>query len=163
VLDKEPYGNPPLWSSSLWWVSSCMDPNVVAHSSFPTYEGVEPKRHLDQAVVSFNDGHSDARKSETINPPANPADGTAKSLINSKHWGPAATRRPNLDPGCPEPKQSGCVLDPAALLILAISHRSTRSRSSDRPGAFPTKAHVQSRLFCLILTMSKLAQYANKK
>jgi hypothetical protein len=88
IGDKEPYGNPPVWSSSLWWVSSCMDPNVVAHSVFPTYEGVEPKRHLGQAVVSFNDGHSEARKSETINPPANPADGTAKSLINSKHWDP---------------------------------------------------------------------------
>jgi hypothetical protein len=35
------------------------------------------------AVVSFNDGHSEARKSETINPPANPADGGPKGLINS--------------------------------------------------------------------------------
>jgi hypothetical protein len=43
VGDKEPYGNPPLWTSSLWWVSSCMDPAVAAHSVFPTYEGVEPK------------------------------------------------------------------------------------------------------------------------
>jgi prepilin-type N-terminal cleavage/methylation domain-containing protein len=88
VGDKEPYGNPPSWSSSLWWESACMDPAVVAHSSFPTYEGVEPKRHLGLAVVSFNDGHSEARKSETINPPANPADGTAKALINSKYWDP---------------------------------------------------------------------------
>ena len=88
VADKEPYGNPPVWSSSLWWVSSCMDPSVVVHSSFPTYEGVEPKRHLGMAVVSFNDGHSEARKSETINPPANPADGTPRALINSRYWDP---------------------------------------------------------------------------
>ena len=88
VGDKEPYGNPPAWSSSLWWVSSCMDPSVVIHSSFPTYEGVEPKRHLGLAVVSFNDGHSEARKSETINPPANPADGQPKALINSRYWDP---------------------------------------------------------------------------
>lgn len=88
IGDKQPYGNPPLWGSSLWWVSSCMDPAVVVHSSFPTYEGVEPKRHLGLAVVSFNDGHSEARKSETINPPANPADGTPRALINSKYWDP---------------------------------------------------------------------------
>lgn len=88
IGDKQPYGNPPLWSSSLWWVSSCMDPAVVSRSSFPTYEGVEPKRHLGLAVVSFNDGHSEARKSTTINPPANPADGAPQSLINSHLWDP---------------------------------------------------------------------------
>jgi prepilin-type N-terminal cleavage/methylation domain-containing protein len=68
IGDKQPYGNPPLWGSSLWWISSCMDPAVVSQSGFRTYEGVEPKRHLGLAVVSFNDGHSEARKSETINP-----------------------------------------------------------------------------------------------
>ncbi|MBU6401313.1 MAG: prepilin-type N-terminal cleavage/methylation domain-containing protein [Verrucomicrobia bacterium] len=88
VGDKEPYGSPPMWSSSLWWESSCMDPAVVAHSSFPTYEGVEPKRHLGEAVISFNDGHSEARKSQMIDPPANPADRTAKALINSRYWDP---------------------------------------------------------------------------
>jgi len=88
IADKQPYGNPPLWSSSLWWESACMDPAVVSHSSFPTYEGVEPKRHLGLAVVSFNDGHSEARKSEMINPPANPADRTARALINSRYWDP---------------------------------------------------------------------------
>ena len=88
VADKEPYGSPPSWSSSLWWESSCMDPAVVVHSSFPTYEGVEPKRHLGEAVVSFNDGHSEARKSTTINPPANPADRSPKALINSQYWDP---------------------------------------------------------------------------
>jgi hypothetical protein len=65
-----------------------MDPNVVKSSSFPTYEGVEPKRHLGAAVISFNDGHSEARKSDKINPPANPADRSAKALINSRCWDP---------------------------------------------------------------------------
>jgi type II secretory pathway pseudopilin PulG len=88
IGDKQPYGTPPMWGSSLWWESACMDEAVVAHSSFPTYEGVEPKRHLGMAVVSFNDGHSEARKSNTINPPANPADGTPQALINSHYWDP---------------------------------------------------------------------------
>jgi prepilin-type N-terminal cleavage/methylation domain-containing protein len=88
VADKEPYGNPPSWSSSLWWESSCMDPAVVRNSVFPTYEGVEPKRHLGMAVVGFNDAHAEARKSTAINPPANPADRGAKALINSMYWDP---------------------------------------------------------------------------
>ncbi len=88
IGDKEPYGNPASWSSSLWWESACMIPSVVAASSFPTYEGVEPKRHLGRAVVSFNDGHSAAEKSENINPPANPADGSTLALVNSRHWDP---------------------------------------------------------------------------
>ncbi len=88
TADKQPYGNPPRWSSSLWWESSCMDPAVVRSSSFPTYEGVEPKRHLGTAVISFNDGHSEARKGQMINPPANPADRSAKALINSQYWDP---------------------------------------------------------------------------
>lgn len=88
VGDKAPYGNPPSWASSLWWESACMDPAVVRSSVFPTYEGVEPKRHLGQAVISFNDGHSESRKSQNINPPANPADRGAKALVNSQYWDP---------------------------------------------------------------------------
>lgn len=88
IADKQPYGYPPLWSSSLWWVSACMDPAVVASSSFPTYEGVEPKRHLGGAVMVFNDSHAEVRKSQNINPPANPADGSARALINSRYWDP---------------------------------------------------------------------------
>ena len=88
IGDKEPYGTPPVWSSSLWWESACMDPAVVKSSSFPTYEGVEPNRHLGLAVVSFNDGHSEARKSQSINPPANPADHSTRALINSRYWDP---------------------------------------------------------------------------
>ena len=88
IADKQPYGYPPLWSSSLWWVSACMDPAVVASSSFPTYEGVEPKRHLGGAAMVFNDGHAEVRKSQQINPPANPADRSARALINSRYWDP---------------------------------------------------------------------------
>jgi prepilin-type N-terminal cleavage/methylation domain-containing protein len=88
IGDKQPYGSPPIWGSSLWWEAACMIPAVVRSSSFPTYEGVEPKRHLGMAVISFNDGHTEARKSDHINPPANPADRTAKALINSRYWDP---------------------------------------------------------------------------
>ena len=88
IGDKQPYGNPPLWGSSLWWEASCMDPAVVASSSFPTYEGIEPKRHLGQGVVSFNDGHTEARNNSKMNPPANPADRSTTALINSKYWDP---------------------------------------------------------------------------
>jgi prepilin-type N-terminal cleavage/methylation domain-containing protein len=88
IGDKQPYGNPPLWASSLWWESSCMDPVVVRSSSFPAYEGVEPKRHLGAAAMAFNDGHAETRKSERINPPANPADGSVRALINSMYWDP---------------------------------------------------------------------------
>lgn len=85
VGDKQPYGTPPLWGSSLWWASACMDP---ATSSSKLYEGVEPKRHLGMAVVVFNDGHSEARQSKSINPLADPYGGSAKALINSQYWDP---------------------------------------------------------------------------
>jgi hypothetical protein len=88
IGDKQPYGRPPMWASSLWWESACMDPAEVRTSSFPAYEGVEPKRHLGMAVMSFNDGHAEARKSENNNPHSNPADGRPKSLINSQYWDP---------------------------------------------------------------------------
>jgi len=88
IGDKEPYGDPPSWSCSLWWEDACMIPAVVEHSGFPDYEGVEPNRHLGMAVMSFNDGHSEWRKSNLINPPANPFDGSVESLINSRYWDP---------------------------------------------------------------------------
>ena len=88
IGDKEPYGDTPVWSSSLWWEDACMDPEVVEASGFPCYEGVEPTRHFGMAVMSFNDGHSETRKSAQINPPANPHDGSVESLINSRYWDP---------------------------------------------------------------------------
>ena len=89
IGDKQPLGFAvPAWGSSLWWESACMDPAIVKSSSFPTYEGIEPKRHLGQGAVAFNDGHAETRKSQNINPAANPADGAANALINSRYWDP---------------------------------------------------------------------------
>ena len=85
IGDKQPYGSPPVWGSSLWWGSSCMDPKT---STSHLYEGVEPKRHIGTAVVSFNDGHAEARKSTTINPPADPYSQNVKALVNSQYWDP---------------------------------------------------------------------------
>jgi prepilin-type N-terminal cleavage/methylation domain-containing protein len=88
IGDKEPNGNPPVWGSSLWWEDACMDPPVVAQSGFQAYEGVEPNRHFGRAIMAFNDGHSEIRANDQINPPANPHDGSAQSLINSRYWDP---------------------------------------------------------------------------
>ena len=85
VGDKQPYGSTPVWGSSLWWPNSCMDQKA---STSKAYEGVEPKRHIGTAVMSFNDGHSEVRKDGQINPPADPGSGNAKGLINSKYWDP---------------------------------------------------------------------------
>ena len=83
--DKQPYGNPPVWGSSLWWASGCMDP---AASTTGQFEGVDPKRHGGRAAAAFNDGHVEARQGASLNPPADPYGGTARALINSKYWDP---------------------------------------------------------------------------
>jgi prepilin-type N-terminal cleavage/methylation domain-containing protein/prepilin-type processing-associated H-X9-DG protein len=74
-----------MWSSSLWWPTSCMDQKASASKGF---EGIDPIRHLSSGNVVFNDGHSEARKSEKINPPVDPVSGGAKGLINSQFWDP---------------------------------------------------------------------------
>jgi prepilin-type N-terminal cleavage/methylation domain-containing protein len=71
------------WSSSLWWPASCMNKN-----SGGGYEGIDPIRHQRTGVVVFNDGHSEARKDEAINPPYDPLSGNSKALINSRFWDP---------------------------------------------------------------------------
>lgn len=73
------------WSSSLWWPASCMDPRT---SSTKGFEGIDPIRHQKTGVMVFNDGHSEARKSENINPPYDPYSGNSKALINSRYWDP---------------------------------------------------------------------------
>jgi prepilin-type N-terminal cleavage/methylation domain-containing protein/prepilin-type processing-associated H-X9-DG protein len=85
IGDKQPYGNPPVWGSSLWWAAACMDPDASTSGQF---EGVDPKRHLGRAVAAFNDGHVEARKNETTNPPADPYDGSTEALVNSRFWDP---------------------------------------------------------------------------
>ena len=74
-----------MWSSSLWWPSSCMDAKA---SSTKGFEGIDPIRHLGAGVAVFNDGHSEPRKDKQINPPVDPYSGSAKSLINSQYWDP---------------------------------------------------------------------------
>jgi prepilin-type N-terminal cleavage/methylation domain-containing protein len=74
-----------MWSSSLWWPSSCMDARA---SSTRGFEGIDPNRHLGNGVVVFNDGHAEARKDKTINPPLDPYGGNPRSLINSRYWDP---------------------------------------------------------------------------
>jgi len=74
-----------LWSSSLWWPASCMDP---AASTTKGYEGIDPNRHLKSGVAVFTDGHSEARKSERINPAMDPYTGNPKALINVQYWDP---------------------------------------------------------------------------
>jgi prepilin-type N-terminal cleavage/methylation domain-containing protein len=75
------------WSSSLWWPNACMDPDP-SKSSSGQHEGIDPLRHLGTGVVVFNDGHSEARKDQFINPPADPAGGSSLSLVNSHYWDP---------------------------------------------------------------------------
>ena len=74
-----------MWSSSLWWPAACMDAKASTTRGF---EGIDPIRHEKTGVVVFNDGHSEARKSESINPPVDPYSGGAKALINSRYWDP---------------------------------------------------------------------------
>jgi prepilin-type N-terminal cleavage/methylation domain-containing protein/prepilin-type processing-associated H-X9-DG protein len=74
-----------LWSSSLWWPTSCMDPKA---SGSKAYEGIDPIRHMGGGNVVFNDGHAESRKDREINPPADPLSGGAKGLVNSRFWDP---------------------------------------------------------------------------
>jgi prepilin-type N-terminal cleavage/methylation domain-containing protein/prepilin-type processing-associated H-X9-DG protein len=74
-----------MWSSSLWWPASCMDQKASTTKGF---EGMDPNRHLRSGNVVFNDGHSESRKDEKINPPMDPYSGNAKALINARYWDP---------------------------------------------------------------------------
>jgi prepilin-type N-terminal cleavage/methylation domain-containing protein len=82
IGDKQPYSNPPVWASSLWWPNACM----TAGGS--VWEGIDAQRHLGASAIVLNDGHSEIRKNNQINPPANPGTGSAKGLINSRFWDP---------------------------------------------------------------------------
>jgi prepilin-type N-terminal cleavage/methylation domain-containing protein len=83
IGDKQPYGSPPVWGSSLWWPNSCMTKNRGS-----AWEGIDAQRHLGASSVVFNDGHSEIRKDSQINPPFNPASGNPQSLKNSRYWDP---------------------------------------------------------------------------
>ena len=73
------------WSSSLWWPTSCMDPKASGSRAF---EGIDNNRHKKTGVVVFNDGHSEARKDQQINPPVDPSSGGPRGLVNSEFWDP---------------------------------------------------------------------------
>ena len=73
------------WSSSLWWPTACMDRKASSSGGF---EGIDPFRHKGTGIAVFNDGHSEARKDNQINPPVDPGAGNAKGLINSEFWDP---------------------------------------------------------------------------
>src|SRR5215510_9117950 len=75
-----------MWSSSLWWPSSCMKQD--SRVSGGGYEGIDPNRHQGTGIAVFNDGHSEARKNSQINPPKDPYLGGKESLINSDFWDP---------------------------------------------------------------------------
>jgi prepilin-type N-terminal cleavage/methylation domain-containing protein len=74
-----------MWSSSLWWPTSCMDQKASGSKAF---EGIDHVRHLRSGVVVFNDGHSETRKDAQINPPVDPSSGNARGLINAEFWDP---------------------------------------------------------------------------
>jgi prepilin-type N-terminal cleavage/methylation domain-containing protein len=84
IGDKQPYGSPPIWGSSLWWPNACMNRNRGG----TVWEGIDAQRHLGASAVVFNDGHSEIRKDEQINPPYNPSSGHPQSLKNSRFWDP---------------------------------------------------------------------------
>jgi len=73
------------WSSSCWWPWSCMDTN---NSRYGGYEGVDSRRHRGMGVISFTDGHSEARKDKNINPSRDPDFRDVRGLNNSKYWDP---------------------------------------------------------------------------
>ena len=86
IGDKQPYnGSGPdgvVWGSSLWW------PNSDMAKGGNVWEGIDTQRHLGASAIVLNDGHSEVRKNDHINPPENPGNGGAKGLINSKYWDP---------------------------------------------------------------------------
>ncbi|MDA1273464.1 MAG: type II secretion system protein [Verrucomicrobia bacterium] len=75
------------WSSSLWWPTSGFGPSDQK-------EGIDPNRHQGGGNSVFNDGHSEFRKSERINPPEDPVRiSGARGLVNMEFWDPLQRNR----------------------------------------------------------------------
>ncbi|HIG31226.1 MAG TPA: type II secretion system protein [Verrucomicrobiales bacterium] len=72
----KPNGN---WSSSLWWPTSAMAPGNAL-------EGIDNNRHQGTGIAVFNDGHSEARQDEQINPPSDPI--RSRTDVNMEFWDP---------------------------------------------------------------------------
>lgn len=86
IGDKRPYGNPPAWSSSLWYPWSSMGKSAT------TYEGIDTKRHLGGSAVVFNDSHCEMRQEAQINPPVNPDTKDPRCVKTSLIWDPQQGR-----------------------------------------------------------------------
>jgi len=67
------------WCLNIWWPFAGMRRSDLK-------EGVDFYRHKGVGVVVFNDGHSEVRKDQAINPPSSPA--TTGTLVNSRFWDP---------------------------------------------------------------------------
>jgi len=72
------------WSTSLWYPASGMNQSVAPAS----FEGIDHSRHAGRGIVLFNDGHTEARKDDEINPPMNPSSGNALAIKNARYWDP---------------------------------------------------------------------------
>ncbi len=74
------------WSTSLWWPAAGMNRNVPRAS----FEGIDHSRHAGRGIVLFNDGHTEARKDDEINPPMDPGQVPPNplSIKNSRYWDP---------------------------------------------------------------------------
>ena len=67
------------WCLNIWWPFAGMRRHDLK-------EGVDFYRHKGVGVVVFNDGHSEVRKDQNINPPSSPA--TTGTMVNSRYWDP---------------------------------------------------------------------------
>jgi len=72
------------WSTSLWYPAAGMNRN----SPPANFEGIDHSRHAGRGIVLFNDGHTEARKDDEINPPMNPGSGNALAIKNARYWDP---------------------------------------------------------------------------
>jgi prepilin-type N-terminal cleavage/methylation domain-containing protein len=83
--DKDPVvlnGDVDQWSTSLWFPNAWMDPSGNSQN-----EGIDPVRHLGTGVMSFVDGHSEARHDKQINPQGPPGQ-PSLFIVNSQYWDP---------------------------------------------------------------------------
>ena len=85
IGDKNPRPPDGFWSTSLWFPTAYMDPNAQSDGSYN--EGIDAVRHLGMGVISFADGHSEARHDRDINPQGPPSQ-PLQFLKNSQYWDP---------------------------------------------------------------------------
>ena len=75
-----------VWAMSLWWPFSGFE-----DISQDRFEGIDPNRHQGGGNVVFNDGHSEYRRNERINPPNDPA--RTGTDVNLEFWDPKQRKR----------------------------------------------------------------------